>query len=1011
MLHSQILLLLVAVVFHKWTFCSAFQVAPRLDPVRISKLKWDPIRMSKPNNWKVKAQATPVLDESSSESVILAGTSPKAIRLRKQLQAIWTKPNVTTPVLIIGPIGSGKLIVAEEVVNRLPANQRETVHRLNMCDAVMYVDTILGLPNGTQLGLLDILANQENTTLILQTFKTRTTDCEADYEKREELRNCVENLIRRQVFYSKYEGREKPFKPRVIATCVRENGPDFLTDNPDLFLVKVPALESRNQDMEAIANAEIKILEKKYGLENVRLSPEAVQRLLDHSWEVCDEELVEELDNALDLLALERQRNPQAPNTLQPKHMLVNSLNEQSRRRLLYEFPALRKIIRSPWVFDHTLRYIVVPVFVATLAALFLGPQTREHNTALTYFWAGWWPAVMLSYPFLGRIWCSICPFMAIGTLAQEAVTNIGGVKLAKWPKWVKTDGSTFAFGLFFAILMWEELWELPENGVLSAMLLLLITSGAVFNSVQFENRAWCRYLCPIGAMCRVFGTMSMVEVRSWKANCEGCANPQCVKGDSPAADPSDTFAIKGCTMQLKNNQLRDMGDCTLCMSCVKNCERQVPEVNTRPIGLDYGLPWLLPPALQKQDHLALSQVDTNYWLGALLTILQGSVFVHYMPTILSDLGVDPTPAYAAPAFDEPFLFHSLITAGLLALPGLGALAADKASIPLEMIATTLQGKWEKLTKPNEQKVVIDLYDTIMKSDLSFAEIMKEFDPDGDGMISCWECKQALGHLNIPEDQCEMLMDSMKDHFGSDVKTKPWPIEAWLDYFQELYVNARDANNIDLSPVSIISRLQRPSNHLRTKKTFVEIFNDLDTDKDGFISEDEVKVFLDGDDWKRPLTDMEKLGFLKNAGPTDNFRLNLFQFMSMMRKIVRVGIQEIGYGYLPMAWASLTAYWLGIGMSELGLSVARLPDTFFMDQPSTALPQISAGIEIIEPLQALLVLGAIPISIGLTQKLCADNKIGGIRFGLHAIIQILIAAEMLHLMLPLNSNSLLPWMS
>jgi len=82
-----------------------------------------------------------------------------------------------------------------------------------------------------------------------------------------------------------------------------------------------------------------------------------------------------------------------------------------------------------------------------------------------------------------------------------------------------------------------------------------------------------------------------------------------------------------------------------------------------------------------------------------------------------------------------------------------------------------------------------------------------------------------------------------------------------------------------------------------------------------------------------------------------------------------------------------------------------------MDQPSTALPQISAGIEIIEPLQALLVLGAIPISIGLTQKLCADNKIGGIRFGLHAIIQILIAAEMLHLMLPLNSNSLLPWMS
>lgn len=157
----------------------------------------------------------------------------------------------------------------------------------------------------------------------------------------------------------------------------------------------------------------------------------------------------------------------------------------------------------------------------------------------------------MLSYPFLGRIWCSICPFMAVGTLAQETVTRFG-VELKKWPKWASSIGAAFAFGLFFAILMWEELWNLPQNGTLSAYLLLLITSGAVFNSVQFENRMWCRYLCPIGAMCRTFGVISMVEVRSWKANCEGCTNPECVKGKSPALDPADAFALKGCTMQVR---------------------------------------------------------------------------------------------------------------------------------------------------------------------------------------------------------------------------------------------------------------------------------------------------------------------------------------------------------------------------------------------------------------------------------------------------------------------------
>lgn len=47
---------------------------------------------------------------------------------------------------------------------------------------------------------------------------------------------------------------------KTIATCLRETRPDFLKDITDLFLVKVPALDSHNQDMEAIANAEIKLL-------------------------------------------------------------------------------------------------------------------------------------------------------------------------------------------------------------------------------------------------------------------------------------------------------------------------------------------------------------------------------------------------------------------------------------------------------------------------------------------------------------------------------------------------------------------------------------------------------------------------------------------------------------------------------------------------------------------------------------------------------------------------------
>ena len=389
-----------------------------------------------------------------------------------------------------------------------------------------------------------------------------------------------------------------------------------------------------------------------------------------------------------------------------------------------------------------------------------------------------------------------------------------------------------------------------------------------------------------------------------------------------------------------------------------------------------------------------MSQVETNFWLGALVTVLQGSILVHYMPKILADLGLDPSITAATPALDMPFVAHSVITAGLLAFPGLLSLAADKVSIPLETAVTSLQSQWESKINPNQQRVIIDLYDTIMGSNKPLRETLSEFDPDGDGMISCWECKRALGRLNVPESQCETLMGLMKRRFGN---VDSLAIDSWLDFFQELYVNARQA---ELGPPSEKKSLP-PGNELRTKKTFVEIFNDLDGDGDGFITKEEFSLILDKNSLAYPLTEKEKHDLFADANLLGTGRLNIFDFMSTMRKIVRVGIQEIGYGYLPLAWASLTAYWLSIGMKEFGLSLTRLPDTFFMDH-SLNLPQIAASTDIVRAVKAILVIGALPFSIGLTQKLCDDNKIGGVRFGLHAAIQIIGAAVTLYLMLSSN---------
>lgn len=43
------------------------------------------------------------------------------------------------------------------------------------------------------------------------------------------------------------------------------------------------------------------------------------------------------------------------------------------------------------------------------------------------------------------------------------------------------------------AILVWEEVWDLPQTAYLSSWLLLIITFGAMIGSWHFERRIWCR--------------------------------------------------------------------------------------------------------------------------------------------------------------------------------------------------------------------------------------------------------------------------------------------------------------------------------------------------------------------------------------------------------------------------------------------------------------------------------------------------------------------------------------
>ena len=401
----------------------------------------------------------PSKSSQHDEIAILQGGSAKAIRLRRQLQSVWNDdPANYSPIILSGPRGSGKSELAKEIVRRLPSAQTRTVHHLTLQDGMDFLDTILG--TSSHPGILDDLAPQANTTVILYGFQSQHVDSKDSLDRRGELMDALNNLVQGH-YHSTYEDTKKAFLPRIVGCTQRP--PEYFEDKQEgkelnkPIIIKVPSFESRTSDIQSIAKAKISQLEKSFSaLSNVQLSKEGTQLLLDHKWEVDGEsELGSELYMALQLLASEKKWNPFTRDRLEPRHLLVNAYNEKIRKRLLYDVPFLRQIIMSPWVFGKTMTYIVVPAFILVNLILILGPQSREENFALTIFWAGWWPGIMLVFPFLGRIWCAICPFMAVGNIAQDAAVALG-VELRKWPSWAKEGGPAFAFGELVLSLMFE---------------------------------------------------------------------------------------------------------------------------------------------------------------------------------------------------------------------------------------------------------------------------------------------------------------------------------------------------------------------------------------------------------------------------------------------------------------------------------------------------------------------------------------------------------------------------
>jgi transcriptional regulator with AAA-type ATPase domain/NAD-dependent dihydropyrimidine dehydrogenase PreA subunit len=557
----------------------------------------------------------------------IVGTSRYAVRLRQQIKEASRDRQ---PVMILGEPGLEKDNIAA-LIHFGSTGRREPIIKVNCVTLQASGADLFGRVGGKP-GLLEALGEG---TLILNNLQDLAPD----------LLPKLVHLLETGTYTPIQREFTRPIRPKTsTARIIIVTEKTFPEMERLVYVLKVPPLRVRKSDIKMQVDYYLSLIAKARSLPKRNLTPEALRRLQAYHYP----------GNLAEFQSLIERAIAQSPGTDALTDEIfwpAEGKKQRFRLNLLNTYPKLRQFLRSDWWPTRINYGFTLGGFALVVGVLFLGPQDRQHNVALNFFWAWWWPLILISFPFVGRLWCSVCPFMIYGEVVQKLSLWLVPRQLKHWPRDAADRwGGWFMVGLFTLIFLWEELWDLENTAYLSSCLLLLITAGAMIFSVLFERRFWCRYLCPIGGMNGLFAKLSMTELRAQQGTCSAeCTTYQCYKGGPVKGEGQDT---EGCPLYSHPAQLVDNRDCVLCMTCLKACPHRSVELNLRPPGIE------LWTTHQPRHHEV-----------ALLLLLLGGIFLHRLPELENWLGLN--------FHLEQFWPHAGVSVGVLAIAALIPLTGD----------------------------------------------------------------------------------------------------------------------------------------------------------------------------------------------------------------------------------------------------------------------------------------------------------------------------------------------
>lgn len=323
---------------------------------------------------------------------------------------------------------------------------------------------------------------------------------------------------------------------------------------------RVPPLRELRRDMPRLIEHFLRRYSREYGKNIHKISPNSMGILLNYHWPGNLPELASVIQRAV-MLA-------QKDEILTDQILLGLPKTEGKWEFNVLRIPWVRMLLQSRH-FPSLLRTIVGCIFLGAVLALFFGPAEPEKNIGMTLSWAIGWPILFFSFFFLGRLWCTVCTLTVPGRMIQAVLKPDRGA-----PKFIKKY-SGWIMALLCIVVLWVEIvWDAHNNPRIGGWVIVGVALGAFIFRMLYKRRAWCLYVCPLGAINAIFAMPSILELRANRHLClNRCREHVCFGADNEQS---------GCPMYRHPFLVDNNRDCILCAKCIKSCKEHSIHLNLR---------------------------------------------------------------------------------------------------------------------------------------------------------------------------------------------------------------------------------------------------------------------------------------------------------------------------------------------------------------------------------------------------------------------------------------------